>query len=139
MDYKKNPITIIKHEIEDTGIFDSKLFKRFYEIDCKIISDVSYKTHQKKNILKLNGFVIAEVGCSRCLSKVVREISFEKKYKIYQSTPDANKSYSIENFSQCSIAVDEQIFLIEIFEEELIFEAMQTFNHSECLIFNYRK
>ena len=52
MDYKKNPITIINHETEDNGVFDSKLFKRFYEIDCKIISDVSYKTHQKKNLQK---------------------------------------------------------------------------------------
>ena len=125
MDYKKNPIMIIKNEIVDDGCFDSKFFKRFYETGCKIISDAIYKTHQKKNILKLNGFVIAEVCCSRCLCRVEREISFEKKYRIYQSTYDANNSYSIENFSYCSVAVDEKILLMQLYEEELIFEALQ--------------
>ena len=132
MNYKKMLIKIINSIDEQSGFFEPYLFLRVKTTNSKIISSVNWNYVQNKNILQLICKSDLEIYCTRCLMLVKKRFDFNKTYKIFNTTYEANCYSNNLLDDEEIISVEENPTILTLIEDELLFEFLQIIDHVGC-------
>ena len=135
MNYSDTSLKKIKSKTSLSGLVEPSKFTRVSDIEgIEIMTPGNWSYVRNKNIMVLKGNIKLKILCTRCLSLINKNFKFNKSYKIFEKSVQADKYITEYSDEHESIALEEEPSIVSLFEDEILFEFSKIIYHKGCTI-----
>jgi len=135
MNYSNTAVKKIKPKTSHSGLVEPIEFTRVNNMEgIEVITPGKWSYTRNKNILVVEGNIKLEILCTRCLSLVNKNFGFNKSYKIFEKSIQANNYITEFSDEYETIALEEDPSIVSLFEDEILFESSKIIDHKGCTL-----